>query len=93
MDIIRTGHPLHIPRNKSYVTDGPVEFSRPPLVDPSRPAEGWTATRIGLLVVLLAMIVGVACLFIADTIPSFLLQSMDFWFEADTIREVSNMIP
>ena len=44
-----------------------------------------------LLAVPLAMMVGVACLFIADTIPSFLLQSMDFWFEADTLREVSNM--
>ena len=52
--------------------------------------EGWIA-QDWLLALLLAMVVGVACLFIADTIPSFLLQSMDFWFEADTLREVSNM--
>ncbi|MEP7153943.1 MAG: hypothetical protein ABI856_19740, partial [Nitrospira sp.] len=90
MDIIRTGHTLHLPRKKSYVTDGPVELSRPPSVDPSKPSGRLDRTD-WLLAVLLAMMVGVACLFIADTIPSFLLQSMDFWFEADTLREVSNM--
>jgi hypothetical protein len=37
------------------------------------------------------MLVGVACLSIAESIPPFLMQSMDFWFEADTVREVSNM--
>lgn len=40
----------------------------------------------------LTLSVGIACLLIANTIPAFLLQSMDFWFESDTVREVSNMI-
>ena len=40
---------------------------------------------------LLALSVAVACLLIVRSMPSFLLQSMDFWFEADTLREISNM--
>ena len=45
----------------------------------------------GLVALLLAMAVGAGCLTLAQTMPPFLLQSMDFWFESDTIREVSNM--
>ena len=45
-----------------------------------------------VIAALLTLSVGMACLFIADMIPAFLLQSMDFWFESDTVREVSNMI-
>lgn len=72
------------------MTDGPVELSRLLSVGPSTPAA--KLDRVDwFLAVLLTLMVGVACLFIAHTIPSFLLQSMDFWFEADTLREVSNM--
>ncbi len=39
----------------------------------------------------LTLSVSIACFFIAESIPAFLLQSMDFWFESDTVREVSNM--
>jgi hypothetical protein len=46
----------------------------------------------GLLTVLLGMVVGIACFVVAAAKPSYLLHSMDFWFEADTIREVSNML-
>ena len=42
------------------------------------------------MAVLFGLAVTVACLFIARALPSF-LQSMDFWFEADTLREISNM--
>ena len=49
----------------------------------------WAAGRIGVFV---AWRRGQGDLVIADTLPSFLLHSMDFWFESDTIREVSNMI-
>ena len=62
----------------------------PLAVHPSKFAERVDRTD-GLLALLLGIVVGVACLVIADTIPSFLLQSIDFWFEADTLREVSNM--
>ena len=44
-----------------------------------------------LIVACLVVSVGVTSIVIAGSIPLFLLQSMDFWFEADTIREVSNM--
>ncbi|MDR4474247.1 MAG: hypothetical protein MRJ92_16895, partial [Nitrospira sp.] len=40
----------------------------------------------------LVVFVGIASTVIAGSIPAFLLHSMEFWFEADTIREVSNMI-
>ena len=39
-----------------------------------------------VIAALLTLSVGMACLFIADMIPAFLLQSMDFWFESDTVR-------
>jgi hypothetical protein len=39
----------------------------------------------------MAILTGAACLTIAERIPPFLMQSMDFWFEADTVREISNM--
>ncbi|MBS0169473.1 MAG: hypothetical protein JSR62_03900 [Nitrospira sp.] len=40
---------------------------------------------------LLTLAVAIACALIARSLPSFLFQSMDFWFEADTLREISNM--
>ena len=40
---------------------------------------------------LLALSVAILCLLIARSMPSFLFQSMDFWFEADTLRVISNM--
>ncbi len=44
-----------------------------------------------LMAALLALAVGTGCFLIANTLPPYLLQSMDFWFESDTVREVSNM--
>ncbi len=62
----------------------------PLTVNPSKLA-GRVDRADGLLAILLGMVVALACLVITDLKPSFLLQSMDFWFEADTLREVSNM--
>ena len=44
-----------------------------------------------VMVLILTLAVCGACFALAHTLPPFLLQSMDFWFEADTVREVSNM--
>lgn len=44
-----------------------------------------------IVVALLSSVVAGACLLLARSMPSFLFQSMDFWFEADTLREISNM--
>lgn len=57
-----------------------------------RTADPWEWDRRDWLVAgLLAVVVSVGCLAIVSRIPPFLLQSMDLWFEADTLREVSNM--
>ncbi len=56
------------------------------------PRTAHLAPQDWILACFFALVAGVASLVIADTIPAFLLHSMDFWFEADTIREVSNMI-
>ncbi len=75
----------------------PDESSFPPAPDPSPAAEPHQKQALlsvadWLIAACLVLFVGVASTVIAGSLPSFLLHSMDFWFEADTIREVSNMI-
>ena len=56
------------------------------------PHRAWLDRADWFIAALLTISVGITCLWIAMLIPSFLLQSMDFWFESDTLREVSNMV-
>lgn len=70
--------------------DGDSEVSPQPA--PKQPLHPARLDRTDWLAAsLLTLSVGVACLVLADLIPSYLLHSMDFWFESDTVREVSNM--
>ena len=91
MEIVRSGYAPHgQPRSRPDVAGASVNVSKPAVSTPS------LQTAIldrgdGLIAFIAAMLVAVACFFIAGTLPSFLLRSMDFWFEADTLREVSNM--
>lgn len=91
MDLVRTTHSLKTPTNARTATlDDWLEFPElPKQKPPSRPT-GIDRTD-WLCAALLALVVAVACLLIARSMPSFLFQSMDFWFEADTLREISNM--
>ena len=43
-----------------------------------------------LVVTFFAVTVAVGCLSIAGTLPPSIFQTMEYWFEADTLREVSN---
>src|SRR5688572_29446348 len=76
----------HEPR---FPDDDPEVSPQPAPRQPLHPARldrtDWLRASI------LTLSVGVACLVLADLIPSYLLHSMDFWFESDTVREVSNM--
>jgi hypothetical protein len=78
--------PYHEPELPSAETE-PFSAVQP------NPSPRWDQLdrRDWLVSALLILSVGTGCLFIADSMPDYLLQSMDFWFEADTIREVSNM--
>lgn len=68
------------------------ELDIPELPGPTPPSSHSGLNRMDwLMAVLFGLAVTVACLFIARALPSFLFQSMDFWFEADTLREISNM--
>lgn len=91
MDLVQAVHAARkrIP-GKMPVFDHRAETQeRPAQKPPSSPAG---IDRVDWLCAgLLAMVVAVACLLIARAMPSFLFQSMDFWFEADTLREISNM--
>ena len=91
MGIVRGGNtarpfPYHEPEDPAGATE--ASPTSPPKQEPHF---AWVDRMDWLVAALLTLSVGVACLLIADTIPSFLLHSMDFWFEADTVREVSNM--
>lgn len=66
-------------------------FSPAPTPEPP-PKRALLGLADWLITACLVFFVGIASTVIAGSIPSFLLHSMDFWFEADTIREVSNMI-
>ncbi len=48
-------------------------------------------TRDWMFALVLALLAGSVSFFIAGKLPPILLTTLDFWFEADTIREVSNM--
>lgn len=76
-----------------HETEAPADATEASPTSPPKqePHFAWLDRMDWLVAALLTLSVGVACLLIADTIPSFLLHSMDFWFEADTVREVSNM--
>ena len=91
MGLVRIGYSLQgLPRNRPTADDDGVAFATLPSVNsPPQPA---VVDRMDwVFAALLALSVAIACLLIARAMPSFLLQSMDFWFEADTLREVSNM--
>lgn len=91
MGLVRTPHSLHTrPRIKPALRDHAVEVPEPATRrSPSRAADIDRADW--LVAALFAFATAVACLLIARGMPSFLFQSMDFWFEADTLREISNM--
>lgn len=84
-----TATPLHYP--EPMHPDDAVDLGKSPSQDHS-PRTSPLAPQDWILACLFVLAAGIAGLLIADTLPSFLLHSMDFWFEADTIREVSNMI-
>ena len=91
MGLVRIGYSLQgLPRNRPTADDDGVAFATLPSVNsPPQPA---VVDRMDwVFAALLALSVAIACLLIARAMPSFLFQSMDFWFEADTLREVSNM--
>ena len=78
--------PYDDPDGHADVDAGPQALPSPP---PRHPAALDMADGIVALVLVLAACG--ACVALAQSLPPFLLQSMDFWFEADTVREVSNM--
>ncbi len=91
MDLVRATHSSHPPAGvETPAFDHWVETQEVPAKNaPLGPARldrmDWCCAAF------FAMVVAVACLLIARAMPSFLFQSMDFWFEADTLREISNM--
>lgn len=91
MGMVKTGSMLQAPpRRKPLAVTDCVEFSARSSVAPARRTAvldraDWVCAS------LVALAVVIACLLIARSLPSFLFQSMDFWFEADTLREISNM--
>ncbi len=91
MGMVRTG-PLLRPfsRRKTSVVADCLAF---PSVAPAAPQPGPTTLDRADWVCagLVTLVVTIGCLLIARSLPSFLFQSMDFWFEADTLREISNM--
>lgn len=91
MGMVRTGPTLRtLARRRPAALADCLERPAGPSVAPqSRPAALDRADWVCAAVVALA--VAVACLLIARSLPSVLFQSMDFWFEADTLREISNM--
>ena len=83
-----TARPL--PYDEPNPAGDPSDITGPPSHKPSRePAP--LDRGDGIVAFLLTIVVCWVCLAIAHSMPAFLLQSMDFWFEADTVREVSNM--
>ena len=90
MGLVRTGHSLQLlPRREAKAQADCLEFPRLSFKPPPHPVRmdrtDWVFAG------LLALSVAILCLLIARSMPSFLFQSMDFWFEADTLREISNM--
>ena len=91
MDLVQTTRSLEIPSSaKTATVDEWLEFPEPPKEKPPFSPTGIDRTD-WLCASLLTLAVAVACLLLARSMPSFLFQSMDFWFEADTLREISNM--
>ena len=91
MDLVRATHSLHKPiRAKTRAFDHHVETQGPPAQKPPSIPAGLDRTD-WMCAALFSLAVAIACLLIARAMPSFLFQSMDFWFEADTLREISNM--
>ena len=91
MDLVQTTRSLETPSSaKTATVDEWLEFPEPPKEKPPFSPTGIDRTD-WLCASLLTLAVAVACLLLARSMPSFLFQSMDFWFEADTLREISNM--
>ena len=90
MGLVRTGHSLQLlPRREAEAQADCLEFPRLSFKPPPHPV---SIDRVDWVFAgLLALSVAILCLLIARSMPSFLFQSMDFWFEADTLREISNM--
>ncbi|MFZ1764140.1 MAG: hypothetical protein WAT99_14760, partial [Nitrospira sp.] len=90
MGLVRTGHSLQLlPRREAKAQADCLEFPRLSFRPPPHPV---SIDRVDWVFAgLLALSVAILCLLIARSMPSFLFQSMDFWFEADTLREISNM--
>ena len=76
-----------------YESEAPPAAVEPLPAPPPRqwPRWNWLDWTDWLVAAMLTLSVSIACLLIANQMPDYLLQSMDFWFEADTVREVSNM--
>ena len=91
MEIVRPGYAPHKrPHRQASVSDNRIKA--PTSVLPRPWPEAADLDRgDGLIAFIASTLVAVACFSFADTLPPFLLRSMDFWFEADTLREVSNM--
>ena len=91
MGMVRSTHfSPHRTRHKPVTPGRPPETPVLPTQSPRSAATGIDRRDV-LIAALFAMAVGIGCLLIARAMPSFLFQSMDFWFEADTLREISNM--
>ncbi len=90
MGLVRTSHSLQVlPRREPDAQADSLEFPTLSFKPPPHPI---TVDRTDWVCAgLLALSVAILCLLIARSMPSFLFQSMDFWFEADTLREISNM--
>lgn len=91
MDLVRATHSSHqAAREETPAFDHWVDTQELPAKN-APPSPAGLDRMDWLCAAVFTMVVAVACLFIARAIPSFLFQSMDFWFEADTLREISNM--
>ncbi len=91
MGMVKTGSRLRaIDRSRPARLADYLEFpAKWSIASPPRPVmldrDDWVCAAV------IALAVAVVCLLIARSLPSVLFQSMDFWFEADTLREISNM--
>ncbi|HQY58182.1 MAG: hypothetical protein WBB60_01050 [Nitrospira sp.] len=89
MDLVKTHHGFRL-LSRPGADAEPACLDAPPAL--GRPDQPVLVDRIDWIVAaLVASFVAGACLLLARSMPSFLFQSMDFWFEADTLREISNM--
>lgn len=91
MGMVRTGPTLRtLARRRPAALADCLEFPAKRSVAP-QPRSAALDRADWVCAAVVALAVAVACLLIARSLPSVLFQSMDFWFEADTLREISNM--